>query len=979
MQGRWLVGTIISLGLLSHTGQPGLAQVVADDTLPLAERSQVSPGLNAQIDGGAVRGNNLFHSFREFSIPTGGEAFFNNAATITNIISRITGNSISTIDGVIRANGNANVFLINPNGILFGRNAKLQIGGSFLASTATAIQFGSQGNFSAIAPSAPSLLTVNPSALLFNQITAQAIQSQASLEVAPGRSLVLVGNPVNLDGSTLLAPGGQVELAGVTGTGSIALTVNDTQFQMNLPLRVPLSDVSLNNGSEINVRAGGGGSIAISGQNITLANTSILRAGIEFDRGAVGSQAGDVTITASGSVKLTEGSFIANSTLGRGDSGDVAITAASVFLQDGAQVNASTFGQGNGGTVNIQATGIVSFDGEDNQGEPSGTYSRVNRRAIGNSGGIQIRAQSVSVTNGALLSTNTLGQGNSGSITIVAEEEVRFAGVGALTRLPSGVYSSVEAGAIGSSSGINITAASLAVEDSAQLDASTYGNGNSGRITIQTAGAVKLGGELPEGVIDPGGIYSFVGEDGIGNSGGISLSVGSLLTVNGAALVATTFGQGDAGNVAINALREVILDGQSPIFSSGIFSSVSPIARGNGGAVNVSAQSLSVLNGAAIAASTLGQGNAANISIDVSDQAVFDGVGRDGFPSGIYSRVGARAVGNSGNINLQAGALSLSNGGQLQASTRGRGNAGNIHVQVADTVRITGIDPTTELASGIFSSTETNSAGNGGDIRVDTEHLALQAGGVISTQSQGSGRSGSIELNVRDRFTARNGSISTSSTQSSGGNIAILAHTIQLQGDSDITTSVFSGAGGGGNITLGARAIVALEDSDILAFSRDGRGGNITFNTPVFLAFRYRPAAPGTDPATLDGNDRVDVNASGRISSGVITLPDVTLLQNSLVALPSSIIDTNALLATSCLARSPRQGSFIITGAGGLPIRPDDLAIAPFPTYEILPQGEAEDGEGRGAEGSGRKQVLVEADGIYPLSDGMLVLGRSCR
>jgi large exoprotein involved in heme utilization and adhesion len=823
------------------------------------------------------------------------------------------------------------------------------------------------------------LLTINPSALLLNQITAQSIQSQARLEVAPGRSLVFVGSPITLSGSTLLALGGQVELASVaSGIGIVGLTVNDTQVGLNLPLRVPLEDVSLNNGSEINVRAGGGGSITIAGQNVTLANTSILRAGIAANEGAVGSRAGDVNILATGNVRLTEGSFIANSTLGQGDSGDVNITAASVFLRDGAQVNSSTFGQGNGGTVNIQATGIVSFDGEDSQREPSGTYSRVNDTAIGNSGGIQIRAQSVSVTNGALLSANTLGQGNAGSITIVADDEVRFAGVGALERVASGAYSSVDVGAIGSSSGINITAASLAVENGAQLDASTYGNGNSGRITIQTPGAVQLGGELPAGVIDPGGIYSFVGQDGVGNSGGISLTAGSLSMVNGAALVATTFGQGNAGNVTIDVARSVVLDGQSPLFSSGIFSSVSPIAQGNGGAINLQAAALSVLNGGAIAASTLGRGNAANITIHVSDEAIFDGVGRDGFPSGIFSRVGARAIGDSGNIDLQAGTLSLTNGGQLQASTQGRGDAGDIHIQVVDRVQIAGVDPTTDQASGIFSSTGINSTGNGGDIRVDTGHLELQSGGVVSTQSQGSGRSGSIELNVRNSLTAVDSSISTSSSQSSGGNIAITARTMQLRGDSDITTSVFSGVGGGGNITLGARAIVALDDSDILAFSRDGRGGNITLNTPVFLAFRYRPAPFGTDPATLDGNDRVDVNASGRISSGVIKLPDVTLLQNSLAALPSNIIDTNALLATSCLARSARQGSFIITGAGGLPMRPDDLAIAPFPTYEIVPRnGEVGDGGGRGEREIGKKQ-LIEADGIYPLSDGMLVLGRSC-
>ena len=104
-----------------------MAQLVPDRTLPVGEQSQVSGDRNSQINGGAIRGSNLFHSFQQFSIPIGGSAAFNNPANITNILTRVTGGNISNIDGLIRANGTANLFLINPNGILFGANARLEI------------------------------------------------------------------------------------------------------------------------------------------------------------------------------------------------------------------------------------------------------------------------------------------------------------------------------------------------------------------------------------------------------------------------------------------------------------------------------------------------------------------------------------------------------------------------------------------------------------------------------------------------------------------------------------------------------------------------------------------------------------------------------------------------------------------------------------------------------------------------------------
>ncbi|MGH2416126.1 MAG: filamentous hemagglutinin N-terminal domain-containing protein, partial [Microcystaceae cyanobacterium] len=220
-----LVGAALFFSVASGIAQ---AQITPDSTLP--NNSQVSPrGNRTVIEGGTKAGSNLFHSFREFSVPTGAAAYFNNAADIANIFSRVTGGSVSTINGLIRANGAANLFLLNPNGILFGPNAVLDLGGSFLGSTADFIEFADGVRFSANAPSAPPLLTVSaPLGLVFGS-NPDSISVQGSghnftgddptfspltrsvqfsgLAVRQGRTLALVGGDVSLQGGNLAAPG----------------------------------------------------------------------------------------------------------------------------------------------------------------------------------------------------------------------------------------------------------------------------------------------------------------------------------------------------------------------------------------------------------------------------------------------------------------------------------------------------------------------------------------------------------------------------------------------------------------------------------------------------------------------------------------------------------------------------------------------------------------------------------------------------
>jgi large exoprotein involved in heme utilization and adhesion len=314
-------------------------------------------------------------------------------------------------------------------------------------------------------------------------------------------------------------------------------------------------------------------------------------------------------------------------------------------------------------------------------------------------------------------------------------------------------------------------------------------------------------------------------------------------------------------------------------------------------------------------------------------------------------------------------------------------------------------------ASGLFVNATANSTGNGGDIEIVTSNFNLTDSAQISASTSGSGRGGDITVNATQsldlnqasllaqslaqsndaapagsvtintpNLTARNGAITTSSEQSSGGGITITADKIRLYGDSDITTFVAQGAGGGGDIKLTASSILAFDDSDILAYAPGGTGGNITLETPVFFGENYRPASRNTAPDTLDDNNRVDVNATGAVE-GVITIPDTSFIQNSLTELPENQLDTDSLLANSCIVRrnQPTRGSFTITGTGGLPQRPGDAQMSTFPTVDIetLPS----DGTPSTTNPNRPWQKgdpIVEPQGVYRLANGKLVLSREC-
>ncbi|MBC6431697.1 filamentous hemagglutinin N-terminal domain-containing protein [Nostoc sp. HG1] len=826
-----VMGSAIGEGLLqtfAFSFNCAFAQITPDSTLPNNSRVTTQDNIRT-IEGGTQAGSNLFHSFGEFSVPAGGTAVFNNAADIQNIISRVTGGSASNIDGIIRANGTANLFLINPNGIVFGQNAQLNIGGSFVATTANAIAFGNQGFFSASNPNSPPLLTVNTSAFLFNQIASQpvnSIESKAFLSVPDGQSLLLVGGKVSptmtatgaiLNEGYLSAPSGRVELGGLTAAGTVGLNVEGNSLSLSFPDSGTLADVALTESALINV-SGDGGSIAINARNLDILGGSLF-AGIDSGRGSVNTQAGDITLNATGAITIASSenfpsqifNVLDNEGVGKG--GNINIKAGSLSF-DNTRMSTFTNGLGNAGNISIQVDNSVAIAN-------SLFGTSVLRDAVGEGGDINIKAGSVSLNN-TLLSTLTAGKGNAGSMSLQIDD--------AISLTNSSLTTSVLEQAVGNSGNIEIKARSLSLTDKASIDTFSVGQGNGGNVLIQTDDSVEF--------VDSGvnslilGDFPTVVEGAVRKGGDITIQTGSLFLDNQAQLDASTDGRGNGGKVSVEARDSVFLT------NSSIDSTVREQAVGNGGDINIQATSLFLTDNGSLSTDIFGQGNAGSIFIKMSDLV-------SGESSSIFSRVTPTGIGNGGNIDIQAGSLLWTNdldvsGTELSTSSFGRGNAGSISVQTNDSVLL--------FNSSITSDLLPTAVGKGGNIEIKANSLSFYDS-QLSTSTAGQGDAGNVLLQVNDSMSLVNSDIASDSNgeifdnigelAGKAGDINILTGSLSLSDESQLSSSTY-GQGDAGNVFIRASSSVSFASgSNILSATTSlnflgigeseakGKGGNI--------------------------------------------------------------------------------------------------------------------------------------------------------
>ncbi|MBW4634336.1 MAG: S-layer family protein [Iphinoe sp. HA4291-MV1] len=600
LAGSLAIGSVCAFSWDSTFAQ----QIIPDRTLPNNSTVKLEGDIR-KIEGGTPAGSNLFHSFREFSVPTGSTAFFNNTSDIQNIISRVTGGSVSNIDGLIRANG-ANLFLINPNGIIFGPNAQLNIGGSFIASTASSLKFADGKEFSAKAPQNTPLLTVSvPIGLQFGQ-TPGEIRNQSrvslidpntgnpvldnegmplpgGLQVAPGKILALVGGSVNFPGGVLTAPGGRIELGSVAGVGEVSLNQTDNAWVLGYDRINTFGNIRLEDKAFVNASGPGGGDIQIRGNQLDMTQGARIYADTE------GTEAGgEVLVHTTEAINLSEISQItANVTPTKtGTGGNVTITTQRLSLQEGAQISTGTYGSGRGGDLSVNASDFVEMRGIGIlNGEPmsySGLVSQT--EGAGDAGNLTITTRRLNVYNGAQVSASSFSTGKAGHLTVNASDVeligttaddasyVKVVGTTANLQYPSGLFTQTQG--TGDAGDLTITTRRLSVRDGAQVSAASRSTGKAGNLTVDASDVELSGtdGEYSSGLLvrslgsgdagklevqarsikldDQGKISA---ETKSGQGGDIDLQVEDFLLMRGGSQISTTAGSnGDGGNININ-------------------------------------------------------------------------------------------------------------------------------------------------------------------------------------------------------------------------------------------------------------------------------------------------------------------------------------------------------------------------------------------------------------------------------------------
>jgi filamentous hemagglutinin family protein len=953
--------TVLAITLTIGWTEGAIAQIVPDQTLG-NERSQVTLGTVGnqaadRIGGGARRGSSLFHSFRSFNIGAGQRAYFDNPTGIRNILSRVTGNGVSNILGTLGVEGNANLFLLNPNGIVFGQNARLDMQGSFLATTADRFVFPNQITFGAVNPEAPPLLNVTvPIGLQYGR-NPGAIVSQARLAVDSGRSLVLAGGAIDLTNGRLdvnYPQGGRIDLGSVGNAGTIGLDQQGNLFSLSFPANLERADISLRN-SVLDVTAANGGDIAITGRSINVGDGSEINAGIAAGYGFKGNEAGDITIGASRVLHVEQASLITNrvahatdtALAAIGNAGNIYISTGALSVGNGSQLQSSSLGHGNSGDIIIKAHDYASFNRGDIFSSVGGSVDGQVLRASGRGGDIRISTGSLSIRNGAQLQAEVFGDGNAGSIVINARDRVLFDNGDAFTSI-GGFSSSGPVRANGRGGDIRISTGSLLLRNRSQIDTSLNGSGISGSVIINARNQVDFDhSRITSGV---GGFAE--GQEnqvirGNGRGGDIFISTGSLSLYNQSQLDTSTVGRGNAGNIIINARDQVALDGRSAALSSAgqITTGSERVLRANGrgGNVQISTEVLSLTNGSQLMTNTIGQGSAGNVIIDAGRQVSFNNSGAIS-SAGRISDIGGQIIGASGqggNIDISTRSLLLVNSAQLVANTFGRGNAGNVTIRASDQVDLEGINSGIVSSSGGFHQRQAIAAsGRGGDVRISTNKLSLSNGVQVGAEGTGNGNAGNILLNA-NQVTLDRGTITTTNRSRNGGNITLQnADLLTLLRGSSISTSARAN-GNGGNITLNANLIAASanDNNDITANAFNGRGGAVNITGQLagisLLSRNELQVRLGTtnsqnlDPSDLPTNDITAISQNAPTLNGQVTVnhPNVDP-SRGLIQLPTVPIDATNRIASACptnTQQADRLGSFIVSGRGGLPPSPTDL------------------------------------------------------
>lgn len=881
--------------------------------------TSVTAGPDFTISNGTVSGTNLFHSFNQFNLTSTESATFTygGMGAIDNVIGRILGGA-SSIDGTVGFDGtlpSANLFLINPAGIVFGPNAQLNVPGSFHASTADYVSFTGGDTWGAAVPATQTLSTAAPAAFgflndaSFNSVT---VQSGASLSVATNQTLSLVGSGLTVTNADLTAESGQVNLVSVASAGLVS-SLSGTPSAPGIGGSVSITDSTIDVSGTLNETGdnGAGGSVYIKGGSLTLDNSSVFA--IHYSDTV---DAGDFDFQATGALNLTDSfvysgaNFFFPSSGGDADSGDINFDAGT-FSATNTLVYSLTGGASPSGNITVSAddgvTEVYDFAGGtyptamdadiviDNSNFYSAALSTANYSMgspgyiflfsdslymtggnlyastfsptdTASAGYVYLLADYAHITNSSQIHTDTDGAADAGYILFGGNEWLVDGG----TSITSDATSSATTGNAGD---IRIIVDDFELDNASM--ATSYagtGNGNAGVITVDNCFIFCSPSPTNSFTLSNGATLLSEVVNGAGSAGDITILTDAL-TVQGGSSISSSSDQaiGAAGNVEIDS-DTVVIDNSSIS---------SDTHDGIGGFIDIDAAvSGMVIADATISTNTDGDGDAGGIFLSGGDwtlSGVNTQISSSQTSNGDYMSGGG--IGDAGDILVNVSSLSMSDSASILSSTSSdaTGPVGSmVEGLVSDAGNIT------ITASDGIDDAMTNDLSLTGTISI-VDYITFEFSGIIfnfpifaptiptiaSNSEDGIGNAGSITINT-GTASINGGLVFANTNAGLGGNIEVNAD--YLDATNLTLTADTLGAQNAGNISFGSGLIDGdwtLSSSTILSNARAGSTGNagqIGIDLDTLMLDGNTVVATNTDVGAQGNAGRIDVDTTGTLT-----------------------------------------------------------------------------------------------------------------
>ena len=898
----------LSVGLVpASTGWSQTTNIRSDGTLGTVV-THPGDGHVFDITGGTLGGKNLFHSFGDFSVGSGDVANFsnNNGVVVQNILSRVTGENPSAIFGTIRTTnfGTANLFLLNPAGIIFGPNVQLDVKGNTLFTTADFVKIGDL-TFTAGTTAAEAAVLSDPHITTFGfsqRNSSEVVLNQSLLEVAEGHTVSIIAGSVSIEGDEgsgtnqgVRAPGGHITIVSVG-------TLGDSNRSGTVELSNAMPRLSGFSGDGVTTIAGattlstssmGNG----SGGRVFIRSGKIVLNGAQVEANGGGGGDGGTIVLQADSELLIADTRLEASAQGKGQVGGVLhVLGDRVALSGNTSLEAS--GDAGGGTV------LVGGNDQGNGPEPNasrtyvGPATRITADAIteGNGGKVIVWADEWTKFYGSISAQGGVNAGNGGFAEVSGKHSLVFSGTADLTApqgslgtllldpttitIQDGVVAQQNDGDLPdlsngtqgpgnfviSESALEAQLASAniileATQDITMNDLSDNtlslqaSSGGGGSITLTAdadgngSGAFMMNSS--DTIQTQGGGITIAG-DGVtignlaSNGGAITIKPGSTGSAGNVSAAGGTVTVNGAGNFTVSA--NIILEATQDITMNDLSDNTLSLQASSGGGGSIT-----------LTADADGNGSGAfmmNSSDTIQTQGGGITIAGDGVTIGnLASNGGAITIkpgstGSAGNVSAAGGTVTVNGAGNFTVSGGISGTGTNVVKNGSGTLTLTGTNTYTG-----------STAINGGVVGVTGGNAISDTSAVVLANASGVG----LDLNGTNE--------TVGSLGGNGGTVMLGAGTLTTGGDHSSTTyaGVISGSGG---VVKNGTGTWTLSGANTYTGATTITGGTVSVGADSALGVAPGVITPGhlvldggtvqtTSSFTLNANRGVALNSSG--------------------------------------------------------------------------------------------------------------------